>query len=188
MKKPLKIVNLKDIGEIHFENSSKAKNINISVKPTKVRVAVPQKVSFETAYKFTLKEKEWILKNILEMKRLVKSHEGFDSNQNLSKKSAKEMLIKRLEHLSQITGLRYKRVFVKSQKTLWGSCSSKSNINLNIKLIYLPEDLQDYVMLHELVHLKHPNHSKKFWAELDRWVGNAKAFEKRLKKYRIELL
>lgn len=189
MKTSLKVINLKEIGKIHFENSPKAKNINISVRANKVRVAVPKSVPFETALNFVLKEKTWILKNILKMEKLKRVHQEYENkHEDISLKKAKEELTKRLHHLSEVTGYKYKKVFVKHQKTLWGSCSNKSNINLNIKLMYLPEDLRDYVMIHELVHLKHHNHSKYFWSELDQWVGKAKDFERRLKKYRIELL
>ena len=71
---------------------------------------------------------------------------------------------------------------------MWGSCSEKNNINLNINLVRLTEELMDYVILHELVHLKVKNHSKQFWAELDKYVGNAKELDKKLKKHRLGLV
>ena len=62
------------------------------------------------------------------------------------------------------------------------------NINLNINLARLAEELMDYVILHELVHLKIKNHSKEFWSELDKYVGSAKELDKKLKKHRLGLV
>jgi predicted metal-dependent hydrolase len=69
-----------------------------------------------------------------------------------------------LRHLAEENSFEIKRIFIKSQRTRWGSCSEKKNINLNMKLLFLPEALVHYVMLHELCHTVYLNHSKKFWA------------------------
>ncbi len=69
-----------------------------------------------------------------------------------------------LRHLAEENGFGIKRIFIKSQRTRWGSCSQQKNVNLNLKLLFLPEALVHYVMLHELCHTVYLNHSKKFWA------------------------
>ena len=76
-------------------------------------------------------------------------------------------------------------VKIKSQKTLWGSCSSKNNINLNINLIKLDQELIDYVILHELTHLNIKNHSKTFWQELEKLEPKARILDKKLKNYNL---
>ena len=63
----------------------------------------------------------------------------------------------------------------------WGSCSIKNNISLNILMTQIPKELQDYIILHELLHTKVKNHSKKFWKKLDLLIGDAKATQKKLK-------
>jgi len=68
-----------------------------------------------------------------------------------------------LERISRQTGLAYKRVSIRSQKTRWGSCSSRGNISLNDQLLFLPADVVEYLMIHELCHTRHLNHSKAFW-------------------------
>ena len=83
-------------------------------------------------------------------------------------------------------GYQFNRASVKNQRTLWGSCSSRNNINLNINLLRLPEELRDYVILHELVHTRHKNHSREFWRELDRSVGDAKSLQRHLRKFRLD--
>lgn len=97
-------------------------------------------------------------------------------------------LTSRFQQLAKHNGLSYNRLFIRNQKTSWGSCSSKNNISLNMKLVMLPEELMDYVILYELVHTRIHNHSRKFWAELDYCVGNGKAIASRLRKYDLGLL
>jgi predicted metal-dependent hydrolase len=93
-----------------------------------------------------------------------------------------------LYQLAGIHGFTCNRVTVRQQKTRWGSCSPKNTISLNIKLALVPDELADYVILHELVHTRIHNHSKKFWAELDKYVPNSKAMAKRLRKNETVLL
>jgi predicted metal-dependent hydrolase len=91
-----------------------------------------------------------------------------------------------LEELAKIHSIKYTRASIRNQKTKWGSCSAKNNVSLNINLVRLPDELRDYVILHELVHTRFKNHSKMFWAELDRFVGGrAKELSKKLKNYRL---
>ena len=73
----------------------------------------------------------------------------------------------RLEKLSASTGLKYGKLSVRGQKTRWGSCSAKGNISLNYKLLFMTKDLVEHVILHELVHTRHLNHSDRFWALLE---------------------
>ena len=91
----------------------------------------------------------------------------------------------RIGYFNKFYNFEINRIAIKNTSTRWGSCSSKNNINLNINLVTLPEQLQDYVLLHELVHTKHKNHGKAFWMELDRLVGNAKELRKEMRKYRL---
>jgi predicted metal-dependent hydrolase len=71
--------------------------------------------------------------------------------------------VSRLQTLSLTTGLKYSRAFVKRPRTRWASCSRHESISLNAKLLFLPPDLVDYVIIHELCHLMEMNHSKRFW-------------------------
>ncbi len=96
-------------------------------------------------------------------------------------KSAKELIISRLNELADKHGFTYNKVTIRHQKSRWGSCSSQNNISLNIAIARLPDKLRDYVILHELVHIRVKNHSRVFWNELDKYVGNAKAVDAELK-------
>ena len=187
MKAKSKIIEIDGIGQVLFERSTRAKNINISVKPFRgVRVAVPYRVSFDKAIQFAHSKKSWTLKHLDKMKAVEKEHENFLKNSTvIDIAEARKKLVNRLNELSEKHGFRYNKVFMKNQKTRWGSCSAKNNINLNMKLIRLPDEIIDYVLLHELVHTRIKNHTNEFWAELNRLVGDAKAKRKRLKEYNI---
>lgn len=102
------------------------------------------------------------------------------------RREAKKYLPERLRYLAHKYKFNYNRVFIKSMKTRWGSCSSKNNINLNIHLMRLPDELIDYVLIHELNHTIHKNHGRSFWSALNSVIYNASELDKRLRKYRIQ--
>jgi len=100
---------------------------------------------------------------------------------------AKEYLPERVDFWAQKFGLKYKDLAIKNMSSRWGSCSGHNNINLNLHLIRLPEELIDYVILHELAHIKEKNHGKKFWDFLDKLLPNSKELNKKLKFYKMEV-
>lgn len=69
----------------------------------------------------------------------------------------------RLEHFGQLYNLTYNRVAIRNTRSRWGSCSSKKNLNFNYRILFLPPELQDYLIVHELCHLQEMNHAKQFW-------------------------
>jgi len=182
-------IEIGDIGPVLFARSKKAKRVNISVKPFRgVRVAVPDRVSFNRAEEFAHSKIGWIKKQLQEMKQYEKEYDlTSGANDNIDKVKAKSRLVGRLKYLAEKHGFTYNRVFIRNQRTRWGSCSHKNNISLNMKLVLLPEELMDYVILHELVHIHRKDHSKAFWTEMDEFVGNGKKVSSMLKKYGIGL-
>lgn len=99
---------------------------------------------------------------------------------------AKEILPQRLRQLAKEKGFAYNRCTVRKAHTRWGSCNTKGNISLNASLLQLPDELIDYVLLHELCHTVEMNHSERFWALMDKVTAPSKAKElrKKLKTYR----
>jgi len=95
---------------------------------------------------------------------------------------AKSMFIPKLECLAQQKGIKINRVNIRAQKTRWGSCSSKGNINLNYKLLFLPKEHVHYIMMHELAHTFHLNHSPQYWAVLHDLLPNARHLDKQLRQ------
>jgi len=175
---------------IFLERSKRAKYVSISIKPYHgVRVAVPLRVSFKEAEKVVKSKTGWIEKHLHKIQEAEQAHQKLIENvKAIDKKTAREYLIRRLSQLSIEHGFTYNKVFIKNQKTRWGSCSDKNNINLNYNLAKLPDELIDYILLHELVHTRIKNHSKIFWDALDRITGNAKNLDRKLKDYSLLLL
>lgn len=97
-------------------------------------------------------------------------------------RKTREYLIPRLEQLSVRMGLRYKRTFVKRPKTRWASCSRNQSISLNVKLLFLPPECVDYVLIHELCHIAELNHSKRFWALVEHHNSDFRKLDSRLRE------
>jgi hypothetical protein len=91
----------------------------------------------------------------------------------------------RVRQLAEQHGFHFRRLFIKDLRSRWGSCSVVNNINLALQLMRLPDDLVDYVILHELVHTRVKNHGVDFWKILDQVSGDARGLDKRLRKERL---
>jgi len=99
-----------------------------------------------------------------------------------------EYVVPRVEYFSNIMGLEYKEIKFRKMKSRWGSCSSKKTLTFNTELIKIKKELVDYVIVHELAHLKHMNHSKEFHSFVDRYLPNSYSYRQELKKTRIQFL
>ncbi len=124
-----------------------------------------------------VQKQKWILKQLAKVV----------SREKLPKKPLHtlEYLQSRVEYFSELMQLSYNKVRFKKMRSRWGSCSSKGNISLNTELLKVPKNCLDYVVVHELAHLKHMNHSKEFHALVDRYISDAKNVRKILKNYLI---
>ena len=178
------------IGSVCFTRSRRARRVIISVSPAKgVRVSVPWRTSFQKAFEFVEIKKRWIQKHLAIIAQNERKKQALEIPfQTINKDDARKRIIDRLNYLAGKHGFTCNRVTIRQQKTRWGSCSPKNNISLNIKLVLLPETLLDYVILHELVHTRIHNHSRKFWAELDKYIADSKAMAKRLRTNEMVLL
>jgi predicted metal-dependent hydrolase len=175
------------IGIVQFAFSQRAKHLSITIRhDLSIRVVIPKGIALVTAKKFFQSKINWVNQHLQQLQKQQNNLQLQEDLTIVNRMKAKKHLMKRLNDLAGKYGFTYRRVFIKNQKTRWGSCSSKDNISLNINLVRLPQQLQDYVILHELVHTKHKNHSKKFWAAMDELVGDSKQLRKQMRKYRIK--
>lgn len=90
--------------------------------------------------------------------------------------------LNRVEYFAKVIGVTYGKITIRNQKTRWGSCSSKGNLNFNCLLMLAPSEVLDYVVVHELCHRKQMNHSKAFWLEVEKVLPNYKEVRKWLKE------
>ncbi len=175
------------VGTVLFERSKRARRIVITVTPDKgIRVAVPPKGSFKKAEEFALSKTGWIKKQLSLMEQAEREFEG--KSKEIDLPSAKRQLKGNVEKLARQHGFEYNRVSFRNQRTRWGSCSTNNDISLNIKLVLVPEDLVDYVILHELVHTQVKSHGPEFWEEMGKYVKQPKQKASALKKYGLALL
>ncbi len=97
------------------------------------------------------------------------------------KEEARKLVRERVEFFNRIYGFKYNKIFIKNTKSRWGSCSTKRNLNFNYRIVFLPSKLADYLIAHELCHLKEFNHSKRFWGLVSLAVSDFKKLRKELK-------
>lgn len=153
-----------EIGEVQFRKSLRSRSISIRVHPVKgVSVSVPYIVPYAAARLFFEARRGWILDTMARQREKYKDVPMASSEQiEAWRRQAKAELPPRLAELAARYGFTYNRVTIKHNATNWGSCSAKSNINLNLNIVRLPRVLQDYVLLHELCHLRHQDHGHAF--------------------------
>ena len=161
---------------------SKRKTLSVSIRAGKVIVRSPIGLSGARISTFLEKHLKWIEKH-LELSRMKK-----DPIEQMSKaqiealrKKARSILTNKTEHYSKIMGLKYGRITITGAKTRFGSCSSKGNISYSYRLMMYPESAIDYVVVHELAHLKEMNHSKRFYALVENILPDYKERIKLLK-------
>ena len=160
------------LGEVTLRKSTRSRRISIRVHPRRgILVTVPFFTPYAMGVAFLESRREWA-QAALERAgaRNADLPEGEDIESLRAK--AKAALPPRLADLAARYGFRYHRVTIKHNTSNWGSCSSKGNINLNLNLMRVPVPLQDYILLHELTHLRQANHGPAFHAELERLLAD----------------
>ena len=153
-----------EIGEVVFRKSLRSRSISIRVHPVKgVSVSVPYIVPYAAAKLFFQARRGWILETMERQRQKYKDVKvASPSEIEALRRQAKAQLPVRLAELASRYGFTYNRVAIKHNASNWGSCSTKGNINLNLNIVRLPKVLQDYVLIHELCHLRHPDHGHGF--------------------------
>ncbi|MGE5244957.1 MAG: M48 family metallopeptidase [Betaproteobacteria bacterium] len=171
----------------------RARRYIVCVRPDgTVRVTIPRGGSKREARAFAEEQRAWIDRQLRRLARERERARGFDRAEPLERilewraRASRELPIRLLE-LAARHGLAVARVSVRNQRSRWGSCSRGGHICLNWRLVLAPDWVRDYVMIHELMHLKRMDHSPKFWRlvaaacpeyeEARRWLRREPAFE-----------
>lgn len=178
------IINDPEFGEVVVRKNPLSKGARFSITPSgRLQMSVPQ-------YASDFLIRRW-LKN-RENRELIKANippknpatqRARDAKKKILMKKAKEYLPYRLEYYAKLYGYRYDKCRLSHAATRWGSCSSNRTISLNIGLMQVPEVLRDYVIIHELAHLNHMDHSDAFWREVGSHDPRYKEHRAKLKKF-----
>ena len=149
-----------------------------------VRVSKPARVSFARIEVFMSQQFEWIVNKVEEFKKKPQKLLGHYSRKEFeeNKEKARILVLDRLTYFNQFYNYKISRVAIRTQRGRWGSCSSKGNLNFNYKIVFLPPELQDYIVVHELCHLGQMNHSRKFW---DLVAQQVLGYKERRKELRV---
>ena len=152
-----------------------------------VTLRVPRQAAPKDIQKILNEKESWILKHIEDIKQ---KKEAFDASaperltddeiHELAEKASK-YIPERVAYFAKLVGVTYGRITIRNQKTRWGSCSSRGNLNFNCLLMLTPPEVIDYLVVHELCHRKQMNHSKAFWSEVEKVLPDYKARVKWLK-------
>ena len=152
---------------------SRRKTLAIQITKDGVLVRAPLKMPLTAINAFVKSKESWIRKSLsAQMPQLP----AFTPEELESlTRQAKQDIPQRAARYAPLLGVEYGRITIRCQKTRWGSCSGKKNLNFNCLLMLTPENVRDYVVIHELCHLLEMNHSKRFWALVERMMPDHKA-------------
>lgn len=155
-------------------------------RDAEVLVRAPYEMPDSEIQRILNEKNEWIEKHLEKIEKRIDEQENqqtltAEEIRELADK-ALEVIPKRVAYYAKIMGVTYGTITIRNQKTRWGSCSSKGNLNFNCLLMMMPLEILDYVVVHELCHRKEMNHSPKFWAEVEKVMPDYKERRKWLKE------
>ena len=170
---------------------SRRRTIGIEVYADgKVIVRTPLRMSSTEINRFIDEHEDWIKQKLdfVRQKSDNRHGTGAPGVECLSKQeldNIKDTFEKRVQFYCDIMNVSVGRITIRNQKTRWGSCSSKGNVNFNYQLYYMPQELMDYVIVHELSHRRYMNHSAEFWEEVEKYCPEYRTYRKQLKEYEL---
>lgn len=149
-----------------------------------VVVRTPYCFSRAQVEQFLEERREWILKNQKALREAQKQKAVItEEMRQEGMKKAREIIPERVEYYARLMGVSYGRIAIREQKTRWGSCSGKGNLNFNWKLTLMPIELLDYVIVHELAHRMEMNHSRDFWRIVEQILPDYQERRRELKEW-----
>ena len=159
----------------------KVKYARLEIKNGDLNLIMP--IGAENYNGLIRKHEKWIYQKISRINRLKVESESRKLDYSLNNDSFQELVLAYADKISQEMGLKVNRVTLRKMKTRWGSCSSLGNININTRLKYLPESLIEYVIHHEICHLKIKKHNKHYWSLVSEKYPDYKKYEDELSIY-----
>ena len=165
---------------------SRRRSIGLEIRAGELIVRAPLWVSEREIRRVLEERRDWIEKHL---KKAEEEQKRMDAAEPLSAaelralaRQAKAYIPQRVAHYAPLVGVSYGRIFIRNQKTLWGSCSSRGNLNFNCLLMLTPPEVIDSVVVHELCHRKHMDHSQRFYTEVLRVYPEYRRWHRWLKE------
>lgn len=167
---------------------SSRRTLSLQVKHDgRIIVRAPRNASLKDIEAFVRKNSAWLRKHLALVEKEMAAEAAspvqpltMDEIRSLADEALR-VIPERTARFAPLVGVQYGRITIRNQKTRWGSCSSKGNLNFNCLLMLAPPKVLDYVIVHELCHRKEMNHSPQFWAEVAKVIPDYKKYEKWLK-------
>lgn len=171
---------------IKYRKSLRARRLRIIVRQDcRIEVVVPARISMSGAQHFAASKIGWIKSKISFFEKhpaaIPLSAGGYADH----KERARKFVASRLDYFNRFYGFSYNRIAIRACRSRWGSCSSKRNLNFNYKIIFLSPEQSDYIIVHELCHLKEMNHSAAFWSLVGRTMPTYREISRSLRKIPI---
>ena len=169
--------------------SLRSRSIRISIFPNcEIKVTASSLLPEFVIHDFVNKKSDWIIKKLEKFKAnpvskerlFLRSLKKKDFLNN--KKQAYGLIKERLEYYNKYYGFEYKKISIRNQSSRWGSCSHNGNLSFNYKIVFLKPEIQDYIVVHELCHLKELNHGKGFWNLVGETIKDYKRIRGELKR------
>ena len=160
----------------------------------RVIVRAPKRCPHSFIEAFVRQKEDWVMRQLARFEKQRKEHPA-PERPPLSDKDraryisiARDIFTRKTAYYARIMGVSYGRIAIREQKTRWGSCSSKGNLNFNWKLVLMPPEILDYVVVHELAHRKEMNHSPAFWAVVEKELPDYRRRREELKRLGREFI
>ncbi len=169
-----------------LRKDKRAKHFRITVHPDgKCIITVPFYYRKETFSKFLEDNSEWLQKNLQKEKREKRLLSGYYSRKEYLylKERSRAFILGEIEECNRLYNFSYTKVHIRNQRSCWGSCSTRKNLNFHYKLFLLPKRLAHYVIVHELCHLQEMNHSSRFWELVSQAIPDYKELRRELKRW-----
>ena len=153
----------------------------------KILVTIPKRITESAVEKFIKEKEAWIIEKLDELKKSEPQPRATLDKKSYKKEKekARKIIVERVNHFGNLYGFKFERIAIRAQRTRWGSCAKDGNLNFNYKMMYLPREIMDYIIVHELCHLDQFNHSKRFWFLVSEIIPDYKELRRKLKKINI---
>ena len=169
-----------------IRSTRRLRRVLVSIRPDgSVLVSKPTRVPLIAIEHLLARKLDWIKETIAKQKsrpkKLLAHYSAKDFKEH--KENARKIAQERLVYFNQFYNHKINKIYIRNQKSRWGSCSGKGNLNFNYKIVFLPPELVDYIIVHELCHIKEMNHSNRFWSLVAKQIPNYKELQKAIKIY-----